>query len=46
MTNSNDRPYPGVPVIDADGHVLEPRRPVGQEAASKIQGPGDRDPLE
>ena len=25
MTNSNERPYPGVPVIDADGHVLEPR---------------------
>ena len=25
MTTSINRPYPGVPVIDADGHVLEPR---------------------
>src|SRR5271169_2170018 len=25
MTGQSSRPYPGIPVVDADGHILEPR---------------------
>ena len=37
MSGDHQRPYPGVPVVDADGHILEPRDLWERELPDKFK---------